>query len=120
MSEQSNWDLARKVGDIFNSVVEPSLEGLIHDYDGVGGYQVEIVPDRPIIIGIETYMSIKFKLPNGIVMVICVYWVSGSERLVAENIDMVTLNKRFNIFSVTKDELREQIKFLAGIGSKYP
>ncbi len=120
MSKKSDWDLTQKVDDIFKNVVEPSLEELIQEYDGVGGYQVKIVPDGPLITGIQRYMSILFKLPNGIEMVICVYWVSGSERLVVENIQMVTLNKRFDIFSVTREELREQIKYLAGIGSKYP
>jgi hypothetical protein len=44
-----------------------------------------------------------------------VYWVKNSERLIAENIQMVTLNKSLDIFSVTVEELTAQLKFLTGL-----
>lgn len=36
-------------------------------------------------------------------------------RLVAENIRMVTLSKTFDIFSVTKELLGRQVRFLSGL-----
>ena len=73
------------------------------------------VPDGPLIMGIERYSSIMFRHPGGLEMIVCVYWVSGSHRLIAENIRMVTLNKTFDIFSVTEEELEKQVRFLAGL-----
>ena len=48
-------------------------------------------------------------------MIVCVYWVKNSERLIAENILLITHNKSFDLFSVTKEELASQIKFLSGL-----
>jgi hypothetical protein len=53
--------------------------------------------------------------PGGVEMIICVYWVKGSMRLVAENIRMVTLSKTFDIFTVTKELLGKQVRFLGGL-----
>lgn len=115
MGQDSNWDLSERVNDVFNNTVIPSFEKLISDYDQVGGYEVKVVSDSPIIMGIEKYSSLLVKHPGGQEMIVCVYWVKNSERLIAENIQMVTLNKSFNIFSVTQEELESQLKFLTGL-----
>jgi hypothetical protein len=115
MSGHSNLNLAEKVGDIFQNIVEPVFGKFIEGYGDAPGYEVKLVPDGPLIMGIDRCASIMFKHPNGLEMIVCVYWVSGSERLIAENIRMVTLNKTFDLFSVTEDELEKQIGFLAGL-----
>ncbi len=115
MSDYSESNLDEKVEDLFENMVRPVFEDFIKDYGAAPGYQVKLVPDGPLIMGIDRYASIMFKHPNGLEMIVCVYWVSGSERLIAENIRMVTLNKTFDIFSVTREELAEQIGFLAGL-----
>lgn len=115
MGQDSNWDLNERVNDVFNTIVLPSFQSLINDYDQVGGYEVKVVSDSPIITGIEKYSSIMVKHPGGQEMIVCVYWVKNSERLIAENIQMVTLNKSFDIFSVTKEELENQLKFLTAL-----
>jgi len=117
MGQDSNWDIDDRVNDVFNTIVIPSFESLIKDYDQAGGYEVKVVSDSPIIMGIEKYSSILVKHPSGQEMIVCVYWVKNSERLIAENIQMVTLNKSFNIFSVTVDELTSQLKFLTGLNA---
>ena len=48
-------------------------------------------------------------------MIVCVYWVEGSSKLVAENISVVTFSKTFHLNSVTREELSEQLKFLCGL-----
>lgn len=115
MSQGSNWELDNKVDDVFRSVVMPAFQSMINDYDQVVGYEVKIVPDSPVIMGIEKYSTIMVKHPGGQEMIVCVYWVKNSERLIAENIQMVTLNKSFDIFSVTKEELESELKFLTGM-----
>ena len=115
MSQDSNWDIDNKIDEVFKNVVLPSFRSLIDDYDQVGDYEVKVVSDSPLIMGIEKYSSLSVKHPSGHEMIVCVYWVKNSERLIAENIQMVTLNKSFNIFSVTKDELVSQLKFLSGL-----
>ena len=146
MSQDSNWDIDDRVDGVFKNIVIPVYEGLINDYDAVGGrnqefvlaaaldiegindvvvlsggtdgddgYEVKIVSDGPIIIGIEKYSSIKVKHPGGLEMIVCVYWVKNSERLIAENILLITHNKSFDLFSVTKEDLASQIKFLSGL-----
>lgn len=115
VSDRSDFNLAEKIDDVFENMVGPVFEEFIEEYGGSRGYEVKLVPDGPLIMGIDRYASIMFKHPNGLEMIVCVYWVSGSERLIAENIRMVTLNKTFDIFSLTRGELREQIAFLAGL-----
>ena len=115
MSEQSELHLAQKVDDIFENTVTAVFGKLIAQYGAASGFEVKLVPDGPLIMGIERYSSIMFRHPNGLEMIVCVYWVSGSHRLIAENIRMVTLNKTFDIFSVTAAELEKQIRFLAGL-----
>jgi len=115
MGQDSNWQIDDRVDDVFNNVVIPVFESLINDYDQVDGYEVKIVSDGPLILGIEKYSSIRIKHPGGLEMIICVYWVKNSERLIAENILLITHNKSFDIFSVTKEELASQVKFLSGL-----
>ena len=118
MREDSSWDLDDKANDVFRNIVIPSFRKLIEEYDKVGGYEVKVVSDSPIIMGIEKYSSISVKHPSGHEMIVCVYWVKNSERLIAENIQMVTLNKSFGLFSVTTDELVPQLKFLTALNAK--
>ncbi|MEX0998967.1 MAG: hypothetical protein WD000_03280 [Thermodesulfobacteriota bacterium] len=115
MGQDSNWDIAERVNDVFTNIVIPVFENLIRDYDQVGGYEVKIVSDGPLIMGIEKYSSIMVKHPGGMEMIICVYWVKNSERLIAENIQLITHNVSLDIFSVTKEELAAQVKFLSGL-----
>ena len=115
MSEGSNWELDNKVDEVFRGVVLPAFQSMIDDYDQVGGYEVKIVSDSPVIMGIEKYSTIMVKHPGGQEMIVCVYWVKNSERLIAENIQMVTLNKSFDLFSVDKEELESELKFLTGM-----
>ncbi|MEM7008509.1 MAG: hypothetical protein AAF462_05170 [Thermodesulfobacteriota bacterium] len=117
MSQGSNWELDERVDAVFKTVVIPAFQTLIDDYDQVGGYEVKEVSDSPIIMGIEKYSSIMVKHPGGQEMIVCVYWVKNSERLIAENIQMVTLNKSFNLFTVTKEELSSELKFLTAMSS---
>ncbi len=91
----------------------PVLDELIKEYDGTGGYGAKYVTDSPLITGLGRYSSIMISHPGGVDMIICVYWVRGSLRIVAENIRMVTLSKTFDIFSVTKELLGKQVRFLA-------
>lgn len=114
-SDQQELSLEQKVEDVFTNVVGPVFKELIDEYNGAPGFEVKLVPDGPLIMGIDRYASIMFKHPGGLEMIVCVYWVSGSHRLVAENIRLVTLNKTFDLFSITREELREQIAFLAGL-----
>ena len=115
MSQDSNWEMGDRVDEVFKNIVIPVFETLINDYDAVGGYEVKIVSDGPLIMGIEKYSSIMVKHPSGLEMIICVYWVKNSERLIAENILLITHNKSFDIFTVTKDELASEVKFLSGL-----
>ncbi len=118
MGQDSNWDLDERVNGVFTRTVLPSFWNIIDQYNQVGGYEVKVVSDSPVIMGIEKYLSISVKHPSGHEMIVCVYWVKNSERLIAENIQMVTLNKSFDIFSVTVEELTSQLKFLTGLRSQ--
>lgn len=115
MSTNSDLSLEQKIEEVFRDIVEPVVSDLMNEYNQAPGFEVKLVPDGPLIQGIERYISVMFKHPNGVEMIVCVYWVSGSHRLFAENIRMVTLNKMFDAFSITKEELKEQISFLAGL-----
>ena len=115
MSQGSDWGIDEKVDTVFTSIVLPAFQSLIDDYDQVGGYEVKVVSDSPVIMGIEKYSSILVKHPGGQQMIVCVYWVKNSERLIAENIQMVTLNKSFDLHSITKEELASELKFLTGM-----
>jgi len=115
MSQDSNWEMGDRVDEVFKNIVIPVFETLINDYDAVGGYEVKIVSDGPLITGIEKYSSIMVRHPSGLEMIVCVYWVKNSERLIAENILLITHNKSFDILSVTKEELLSQVSFLSGL-----
>lgn len=73
------------------------------------------VPDSPLITGISRYASIMVRHPGGVEMIVCVYWVEGSLRPAAENKRMVTLSKTFDLFTVTREALGKQIRFLSGL-----
>ncbi len=113
--DKSDWILNERANIVFDQVVAPAFEDLIGLYNGVGGYVVKVVPDSPLITGIKRHSSVMVRHPNVLEMIVCVYWVEGSERLVAENIRMVTLSKTFDIYSVTKEGLLKQLKFLSGL-----
>ena len=115
MGQDSNWDINERVDEVFKDIVNPVFEELIRNHDGVDGYEVKIVSDGPIITGIENYASIMVKHPGGMEMIVCVYWIKNSERLIAENILLITHNASFDIFTVTREELSSQVKFLSGI-----
>jgi hypothetical protein len=115
MSQDSNWDMGDRADEVFKNIVIPVFETLINDHDAVDGYEVRIVSDGPLITGIEKYSSIMVRHPSGLEMIVCVYWVKNSERLIAENILLITHNVSLDIFSVTKEELAAQVKFLSGL-----
>ena len=115
MSTHSDLGLEHKIEEVFGGIVEPVFQELMDEYNEAPGFEVKLVPDGPLIKGIEKYSSIMFKHPGGVEMIVCVYWVSGSHRLFAENIRMVTLNKMFDVFSLTREELKDGVAFLAGL-----
>ena len=115
MTGKTDWELEVRIDGIFDNIVTPVLDELIEEYDGTGGYGAKYVTDSPLITGLGRYSSIMISHPGGVEMVICVYWVKGSMRLVAENIRMVTLSKTFDIFSITKELLGKQVRFLGGL-----
>ena len=101
MNEQSDQVLKERA-IVFDEVVEPAFIDSIGQYNGAVGMVVKIVPDGPLILGINRHSSLMIRHPNGVEMIVCVYWVEGSTRLIAENIRIVTLGKTFDIFAVTK------------------
>lgn len=115
MKDKSDWKLNEWANAVFDETVIPVFSDLIEAYNGVGGYVVKTVPESPLITGIKRYASIMVKHPGSLEMIVCVYWVEGSSKLVAENISMVTMSKTFDIFAVTREELLEQVKFLCGL-----
>jgi len=115
LSEELTWQITEKANEVFKKVVKPALQELVEEYDGAGGFEVKIVSDSPLITGIEKYTSIMFIHPGGLEMIVCIYWVRGSDRIVAENISMVTLNRALNIYGVTKEELKKVVKFLSAV-----
>lgn len=117
MKDISDWQLNEQIDAVFREKVMPAFADLIALYNNVGGYVVKTVPDSPLITGISRYASVMVQHPAGVEMIVCVYWVEGSSRIVAENIRMVTLSKTFDIYTVTKEELLGQIKFLGGLVS---
>ncbi len=115
MSDRSDWLLRERATIVFDDIVGPVFADLVERYDGAGGLVVKVVPDSPLILGIERHSSLMVRRPDGIEMIVCVYWVGGSGRLVAENIRMVTLSKTFDLFTVTREALNEQVRFLSGL-----
>lgn len=115
LNDKSGWLLNERVNAVFDETVIPVFSDLVKAYNGAGGYAVETVSESPLITGIKRYASIMVTHPGGLEMIVCVYWVEGSSKLVAENISMVTLSKTFDLNSVTREELTEQLKFLCGL-----
>ena len=115
LKDKSDWLLNERVNVVFDETVTPVCHDLVKTYNGAGGYAVETVSESPLITGIKRYASIKVTQPGGLEMIVCVYWVEGSSLLVAENITLVTLSKAFDLNSVTREELTEQLKFLCGL-----
>ena len=113
MSQDSNWEMGDRVDEVFKNIVIPVFETLINDYEAVDGYEVKIVSDGPLITGIEKYSSIMVRHPSGLEMIVCVYWVKNSERLIAENILLITHNKSFDILSVTEASHRCRRGFIS-------
>jgi hypothetical protein len=115
LSEDLTGQLNEKANELFENVITPIFKELIEEYNGENGFEVKVVPDRPTIMGIKKHNSVMIKHPDGMEMIICLYWVEGHDKIVAENIMMVTLNKAFSIYEVTRDDLKKKIKFLAGL-----
>lgn len=115
VSEELTSQLNEKANELFENVITPIFTELIQEYNGENGFEVKVVPDKPAIIGIRKHNFVMIKHPDGMEMIICVYWVEGHDKIVAENIMMVTLNKVFNMDDVTKDDLKKKIKFLGGL-----
>jgi hypothetical protein len=115
VSDELTNQLNEKANELFQNLVTPIFKELIEEYDGENGFQVKVVPDKPAIMGIKKHNSVMIKHPDGMEMIICIYWVEGHDKIVAENIMMVTLNKVFNMYEVTRDDLKKKIKFLAGL-----
>lgn len=114
MSDELNWQIAEKVNEAFEKSVEPGLQELVTEYDGVRGLEVKIVSECPYIYGIGKYASIMFTYPEGLEMIVSVYWVTGSDRIVAENLSLITSKRDLNIYQITKEELKKQVKLLVG------
>ncbi len=116
MAEVYTIQLKNRVNEIFLECIEPVMHELVSEYNGMQGMEVEIVSESPIMMGIEKYISILFKYPNGVEHLICIYWIGGEEKIVAENLRMVTLNRSLSIYSLNPVELKKTIKVLAGLG----
>ncbi len=116
MNESSDWNLEDRVDRVFENIVLPVFAELIVEYNS-DGYEAKVVADSPVIMGIEKYSSIMITHPDGVKMIVCVYWVKGSERLTVENISLVTLNRSLNIFELDAGVLKSQIKTMACIAA---
>lgn len=116
MSKELAIELNKKANEAFENVITPVFQELIEEYNGNNGFEVKVVMDRPAITGIRRHKSIMIKHPDGMEMVICLYWVEGYDKIVAENIMMVTLNKALSIYELARDDVKKKIKFLAGLG----
>lgn len=118
MAEDLGVEIENRISSIFTEIVGPLIDELIIQFNGVNGVEAAIVTDIPVIMGIKEYRSILFKAPSGVEHVVCVYWIDGEEKIVAENIRMVTLNRSFDIYSLDSEELKKTIMVLAGLGKK--
>ncbi len=118
MAEDLGNEIRNRVLKIYKEVVGPLIDELITEFDGVNGIEVRTVSDMPVIMGIKKYRSILFKMPSGVEHMVCIYWIEGEEKIVAESIRMVTINRAFDIFDLNVGELKKTIKVLAGLGKK--
>jgi hypothetical protein len=115
LSDQLEWQLTEKANEVFETVIEPALLELIEEYNSLGTIEVKIVSDVPLISGIDRYVSIMFKDPNNFELIVCVYWIKGSDKIIVDNIGLVFTNKVLDIYTVTKEELKRQVKLVAGL-----
>ncbi len=118
MAEDLGNEIRDRVSKIFIETVDPLIDELIAEFDGLNGIEVRIASDMPVIMGIKEYRSILFKMPSGVEHMVCIYWIEGEEKIVAESIRMVTINRAFDIFDLNVGELKKTIKVLAGLGKK--
>ncbi len=107
--------LDNKINEIFENIVNPSLNKIVKEYNGVNGYKASIVSNSPVIMGIGKYKSIQLTHPNNLAQIICIYWIKGEEKIIAENISAFTLQKTFNIYDLNKKEFKKNILRLAAV-----
>jgi hypothetical protein len=48
-------------------------------------------------------------------LIVCVYWIKGSDKIIVDNIGLVFTNKVLDIYTLTKEELKRQVKLVAGL-----
>ena len=118
MGEDYTVILRSRVSELFHEYIEPVMLELVSEYDGIQGMESRIVSESPVMMGIEKYISILFKYPNGVEHLICVYWIAGEEKIVVENLRMETLNRSLSIHGIDGGELKKTIKMLSGLGGK--
>ena len=56
-----------------------------------------------------------FKDPNNFELIVCVYWITGSDKIIVDNIGLVFTNKVSDIYTIKKEELKKQVKLVAGL-----
>ena len=116
MAEHYSTQLKTRVNELFEKFIEPALDELINDYDGLQGMKAIKVSESPVMMGIEKYSSILFSYPNGVEHLVCVYWIGGEEKIIVENLRMVTLNRSLSIYNLNTGEIKRTVKLLAGLG----
>lgn len=115
MSEELDRQTTEKAIEVFERVVEPALQELIEEYRSADTLEVKIVADVPLITGIDRYVSVMFKDPNNFGLVVCIYWIKGSDNIIVDNIGLVFTNKVLDLYAVTKGDLKKQVKLVAGL-----
>ncbi|MGB7293852.1 MAG: hypothetical protein WBD99_16920 [Thermodesulfobacteriota bacterium] len=115
MRDDLTGQFNEKANELFENLITPIFKELIEEYGGKNGFEGKVAPDKPAIMGIRKHKSLMINHADGMEMIICAYWIEGHDKIVAENIMMVTLNKVFNMYEVTKDDLKNKIKFLGGL-----
>ena len=116
MGEDYTVIIRNRINELFHECIEPVMQELVSEYNGIHGIKTKIVSESPVMMGIEKYISILFRYPNGVEHLICVYWIGGEEKIVAENLRMVTLNRSLSIYNLSPSELKKTVKLLAGLG----
>ena len=116
MGEDYSVIIRNRVNELFHDCIEPVMQELVSEYNSIKDMETKIVSESPVMMGIEKYLSILFRYPNGVEHLICVYWIIGEEKIVVENLRMVTLNRSLSIYNLSSDELKKTIKLLAGLG----
>lgn len=59
MSGRSDWLLRERASIVFDDIVRPVSADLIERYNGAGGLVVKVVPDGPLILGIERHSALR-------------------------------------------------------------